>query len=94
MTTPCVLWFRRLGPIFGAAGRGFDEAIFKEGSVMSDDRRAKAPTPVLRTRPATMLTAIGLCVFIMVMQLMPQFSDSGLNRITTATTATTTTVAR
>ena len=68
--------------------------FLKEGSVMSDDRRAKAPTPVLRTRPATMLTAIGLCVFIMVMQLMPQFSDSGLNRITTATTATTTTVAR
>ena len=58
---------------------------------MSDDRRAKAPTPVLRTRPATMLTAIGLCVFIMVMQLVPQFSDGGLNRITTATTTTTTT---
>jgi hypothetical protein len=68
---------------------------FLKGSVMSDDRRAKAPTPVLRTRPATMLTAIGLCVFIMVMQLVPQFSDSGLNRITTTTTtATATAVAR
>lgn len=33
-----------------------------------------------------MLTAIGLCVFIMVMQLLPQFSDGGLNRITTTTT--------
>jgi hypothetical protein len=61
---------------------------FLKGSVMSDDRRAKAPTPVLRTRPATMLTAIGLCVFIMVMQLLPQFSDGGLNRITTTTTTT------
>jgi hypothetical protein len=52
---------------------------------MSDDRRAKSPTPVLRTRPATMLTAIGLCVFIMVMQLLPQFSDGGLSRVSTAT---------
>jgi hypothetical protein len=60
---------------------------------MSDDRRAKDPTPVLRTRPATMLTAIGLCVFIMVMQLLPQFSDSGLNRINGTTAATTTTTA-
>jgi hypothetical protein len=95
MALPCVLWFRRLGPIFGAAGRGFDEAIFEEGSVMSDDQRAKGPTPVLRTRPATMLTAIGLCVFIMVMQLLPQFSDGGLNRISSATTTTTAaTVAR
>ena len=48
---------------------------------MPDNRRVKDPTPVLRTRPATMLTAIGLCVFIMVMQLLPQFSDSGLDRI-------------
>ena len=54
---------------------------------MSDDRRGKDPTPVLRTRPATMLTAIGLCVFIMVMQLLPEFRDSGLTRITTPTTA-------
>ena len=46
---------------------------------MSDDRRAQSPTPVLRTRPATMLTAIGLCVFIMVMQLLPEFRDSGLD---------------
>jgi hypothetical protein len=56
---------------------------------MSDVRRAKAPTPVLRTRPATMLTAIGLCVFIMVIQLLPQFSEGGLNRINAATTTTT-----
>ena len=60
---------------------------------MSDDQRAKAPTPVLRTRPATMLTAIGLCVFIMVIQLLPQFSDGGLSR-TSSTTITTTAVAR
>ena len=66
---------------------------FSEGSVMSDDRRAKSPTPVLRTRPATMLTAIGLCVFIMVIQLLPQFSDGGLSRIS-STTITTTAVAR
>jgi hypothetical protein len=83
--------FDGLAQYSGLPAMVFDEAIFKEGSVMSDDRRAKAPTPVLRTRPATMLTAIGLCVFIMVMQLVPQFSDSGLNRITSATTTTTTT---
>jgi hypothetical protein len=34
-----------------------------------------------------MLTAIGLCVFIMVMQLLPEFRDSGLTRISPATTA-------
>ena len=55
---------------------------------MSDDSRVNDPRPVLRTRPATMLTAIGLCVFIMVMQLLPQFSDGGLNRITGTTTTT------
>jgi type II secretory pathway component PulF len=61
---------------------------------MSDDCRAKDPTPVLRTRPATMLTAIGLCVFIMVMQLLPQFSEGGLNRVTTTAPTTTAVVAR
>ena len=40
-----------------------------------------------------MLTAIGLCVFIMVIQLLPQFSDGGLSRIS-STTITTTAVAR
>lgn len=58
---------------------------------MPDDHRAKAPTPVLRTRPATMFTAIGLCVFIMIMQLLPQFSDGGLNRLNGVTATTTTT---
>jgi hypothetical protein len=81
--------FDGLAHYFRAAGRGFEEAIFG-GSAMSDDRRARVPTPVLRTRPATMLTAIGLCVFIMVMQLLPQFSDSGLNRINGIATTTTT----
>jgi hypothetical protein len=37
-----------------------------------------------------MLTAIGLCVFIMILQLLPQFSDSGLNRINGSATTTTT----
>ncbi len=55
---------------------------------MADERPAQSPTPVLRTRPATMLTAIGLCLFIMIMQLVPEFSDGGrFSRIThTATT--------
>ena len=38
---------------------------------MPDERRAQGPKPVLRTRPVTMLTAIGLCVLIMVIQLVP-----------------------
>jgi hypothetical protein len=71
----------------GLFGRRFCEAILKR-SVMADERPAQSPTPVLRTRPATMLTAIGLCLFIMIMQLVPEFSDGGrFSRIThTATT--------
>jgi hypothetical protein len=63
--------------------------LFLKRSVMADERPAQSPTPVLRTRPATMLTAIGLCLFIMIMQLVPEFSDGGrFSRIThTATTA-------
>jgi hypothetical protein len=48
---------------------------------MSDERRAQSPTPVLRTRPATMLTAIGLCVLIMIIQLVPEARDIGSSRI-------------
>ncbi len=42
-----------------------------------DERYAPPPTPTphLRTRPATMLTAIGLCVIIMLIQLVPEFTD-------------------
>ena len=46
----------------------------------TDSQRGHSPAPVLRTRPATMLTAIGLCVFIMIMQLLPEFRDGGLPR--------------
>ena len=48
---------------------------------MPDERRAQGPKPVLRTRPATMLTAIGLCVLIMVIQLVPQIRDVGSTRL-------------
>lgn len=44
---------------------------------MPDKRRGHSPPPVLRTRPATMLTAIGLCLVIMVMQLMPDLRGIG-----------------
>jgi len=37
----------------------------------------RKPNPHLRTRPATMLTAIGLCVLIMLMHLVPDFQQSG-----------------
>ena len=48
---------------------------------MPDDYRPQSPPLVLRTRPATVLTAIGLCLIILILQLLPQFRDSGLNRI-------------
>ncbi len=43
---------------------------------MTDERRASTPTPHLRTGPATMLTAIGLCFLLMIMQLMPEMRDA------------------
>jgi hypothetical protein len=39
---------------------------------MANERLARAPTPHLRMRPATMLTAIGLCVIIMLLQFVPE----------------------
>jgi hypothetical protein len=42
---------------------------------MTDERKKRKPTPHLQTRPATMMTAIGLCLLIMVMQLVPQFQN-------------------
>ena len=54
---------------------------------MPDERRAQGPKPVLRTRPATMLTAIGLCVLIMVIQLVPQIRDVGSSRLASSVTA-------
>ena len=53
---------------------------------MPDERRAHGPKPVLRTRPATMLTAIGLCVLIMVIQLVPQIRDIGAGRMPASAT--------
>jgi len=53
------------------------KSIFLELSDMTDERRASTPTPYLRTGPATMLTAIGLCVLLMIMQLMPEMRDAG-----------------
>ena len=53
---------------------------------MTDQTKgARKPTPHLQTRPATMLTAIGLCVIIMLIQLVPEFQSMG-SRIPTAVT--------
>jgi hypothetical protein len=46
----------------------------------------RKPTPHLQTRPATMLTAIGLCVIIMLIQLVPEFQAMG-SHIPTSVTA-------
>lgn len=43
---------------------------------MSDEHRTPAPSPFLQTRPATMLTAIGLCLLVMIMQFVPETRDS------------------
>ncbi len=56
---------------------------------MSDERRPQGPKPVLQTRPATMLTAIGLCVLIMVIQLVPDFRDAVPGRVPAPVTAAT-----
>jgi len=39
---------------------------------MTDRSTRRGPTPHLQTRPATMLTAIGLCALIVLMQLVPE----------------------
>lgn len=44
---------------------------------MPDQRQKREPKPHLQTRPATMITAIGLCVLIMLIQLVPQIQDAG-----------------
>ena len=54
---------------------------------MTDDRQRRVPNPHLRTRPATMLTAIGLCVIIMLIQLVPDIQDLS-SRFTTASAST------
>jgi len=52
---------------------------------MSDQRNVRKPNPHLQTRPATMLTAIGLCVLIMLMHLVPTFQDAS-SRLPNSTT--------
>lgn len=49
---------------------------------MSDERRIPAPnspvpSPLLQTRPATLLTAVGLCLLVMLMQFAPEVRASG-----------------
>ena len=57
---------------------------------MTDERQQRVPNPHLRTRPATMLTAIGLCVIIMLIQLVPDIQDLSSRFTTTASPSTTT----
>ena len=74
--------------IFRAARSYFDEAIL-ELFAMPDERQAHAPTPLLRTRPATMLTAIGLCVVIVAIQLIPDIHEMTSSRVPTPVVAST-----
>jgi hypothetical protein len=53
-------------------------------SAMPDQRQKRQPRPHLQTRPATMITAIGLCMLIMVMQLMPEINDAASRLQTTS----------
>ncbi len=64
----------------------FSEVIF-EDSVMTDVRSRRAPTPHLQTRPATMLTAIGLCALIVLIQLVPEIQ--GMVRVPASEQTTT-----
>jgi hypothetical protein len=56
---------------------------------MTDDQPRRALNPHLRTRPATMVTAIGLCLIIIAMQLVPDLQDLS-TRFTTVASASTT----
>jgi hypothetical protein len=55
---------------------------------MTNERLARAPTPHLRMRPATMLTAIGLCVIIMLLQFVPETQSMGARSAPTNAAAT------
>jgi hypothetical protein len=75
--------------IISGFGHRFEEVIFQgEQSAMTDEHLRRAPSPNLRTRPATMLTAIGLCLLIIVMQLAPDLQALS-SRFTTAASAST-----
>ena len=75
-----------LAQYFGPLGRRFLTKRFGVPE-MSDESRANGPKPVLRTRPVTMLTTIGLCVLIMVIQLVPQIRDISASRMPASATA-------
>jgi hypothetical protein len=51
---------------------------------MSDQRQKREPKPYPQTRPATMITAIGLCVLIVLIQLVPQIQGAGTRLQTTS----------
>ena len=53
---------------------------------MSDERSTRPSTPHMHMRPATLLTAIGLCLLIMVIQLVPALQGV-TSRLTTIATA-------
>ena len=55
---------------------------------MTDVHQRRVPNPHLRTRPATMVTAIGLCVLIIAIQLAPDLQELS-SRFTTAASAST-----
>jgi hypothetical protein len=63
---------------------GLCEEVIREMSAMPDQRRKREPRPHLQTRPATMITAIGLCVLIMLIQLVPEIQDAASRLQTTS----------
>ena len=50
-------------------------------------RQKREPKPHLQTRPATMITAIGLCMLIVLIQLVPQIQDAAERLQTTTISA-------
>jgi len=54
---------------------------------MTDTSQKRRPTPHLQTRPATMLTAIGLCALIILLQVVPQIGDVATHLPTTVANA-------
>ncbi len=52
---------------------------------MTDQARARTPVPHMQTRPATVVTAVGLCAIIMLIQFVPEFQSIDV-RLPTAMT--------
>jgi len=43
---------------------------------MTNNRQRHVPSPYMQMRPATMLTALGLCAIVVLMQFVPEIQNA------------------